>query len=96
MHSPGPWKWGENRDKERRLVDANGNSVIAVDWESGRGYGFGDKHHVEVYNDHDSRLIAAAPRMLELLRSVPSALSTWSRRDTLERAVEKLLAELDE
>lgn len=27
---PGPWRW----DTDGRLVDANGNTVLAADWES--------------------------------------------------------------
>ena len=67
-HSPGPWRWTEMRigDLENAsvLADAMGRQVLAggADWGNGWHKGGAD------VGEHDARLIAAAPKLLEALK----------------------------
>lgn len=95
MHSPGPWKVVNNfkcHDADgTAIVDANGELVIGAYSDCWSRSVDG----VCVIDRDDAHLIAAAPRMLELLRSLAGE---WHSPDLLKILREKsrdLLAELD-
>jgi hypothetical protein len=60
-HTPGPWRWADNKRGERRLVAADGTPVLGVRDESTHTR---SEVHVEPWSDEDERLIAAAPKLL--------------------------------
>lgn len=62
-HSPGPWIWTRNG----RLVDATGKPMVG--WCLREPV---DESYVVTPADPDRRLIAEAPAMLELLKTVAS------------------------
>lgn len=98
--SPGPWRWESECDltepvSEGRLLDATGAEICNFgggrQWEESAGTG---------PREADARLIAAAPRMRELLREAmgwlgdPSAYAQDDGDDFDDR-VRALLAEID-
>lgn len=66
-HSPGPWRWTGAPSGAGRLEDAKGKSV-AVGKGDVHNYGCSIDEYIEVWEEIDARLIAAAPEMLALLR----------------------------
>lgn len=84
-HSPGPWSWGDGRGGEI-LLDSNGTAVL-----------------VEVQgfcrSEADARLIAAAPKMLALLRIArdvaASNAEAWESVGGEPRGERALVAEVD-
>lgn len=72
-HSPGPWMWEINDvvpadspewKEANRLADANGATVLSGDTDNTGATWVSVRHA-------DAALIAAAPRLLELLRKHP-------------------------
>jgi hypothetical protein len=61
-HTPGPWKYAANSELYA-VVGKTGNVVIAFEPDQ---YGYGNEEEVTA----NSRLIAAAPELLEILEAL--------------------------
>jgi len=64
MHSPGPWKWEEQRDGTLLLVDSRGEDILGAGVEIAEGWLNG----ACAPDEDNARLIAAAPDLLALAR----------------------------
>lgn len=64
-HTPGPWKWSDGT-LEQDTPGNNGNVILGF---------YSSDGCTEIKNPDDSRLIAAAPDMLEALQNVQKLIS---------------------
>lgn len=81
-HSPGPWKWNDDRLYDSRGAQVSGLVTWVVDMAEG-------------YESQNMKMIAAAPEMLELLRGwLDETNSGFAIGDgpSLARRTERLLA----
>lgn len=79
-HSPGPWRHVTTHPAEPNLVvDANGEYVVRHCVAGGRGL---------VIDETDARLIAAAPALLEALKTLLGQVHADCLREGEEVAVE--------
>lgn len=82
-YSPGPWRWGE-RDGSRTNCLYDRDGMCVMDEFEG------------IDDEHDRRLIAAAPEMAELLRDAIDDGERGARTyDTWRERVRALLAPID-
>lgn len=65
--TPGPWRWSDTPHGSGRLLDAN-DSPVASGVGLVSNYGCRIDEFIEVWENSDKRLIAAAPEMYALLR----------------------------
>lgn len=81
VHTPGPWTVGQSGD----------DYVVAGTWAGVKGNRRVLSIRLGVIpSPANARLIAAAPRMLALLRSAPDMVAdstTWAKWDTERRAI---------
>jgi hypothetical protein len=81
MSTPGPWKWFETEDGRCRINPEGGGLVIA---ECAVMEPFSEEQR------SNARLIAAAPDLLEALKTLPQSLA--ATEDDLNRWLEKASA----
>lgn len=74
-HTPGPWKIGATIGGRPKVINQNGFAIC----------GFASGSYAQM--QHDARLIAAAPELLEALQQQLHALNVGSH-DAMEQAYE--------
>jgi len=61
--TPGPWEWDKPMSNYKHLISDNGTYVLSSDEYAGSAW-------IEIDNEADARLIAAAPELLEALKAI--------------------------
>lgn len=87
--TPGPWEMGQTQNYETALVaPGSGIAVAYAAWDGGSGC------HLEIENDADARLIAAAPELYAALVWAEATIAPFSREPAEKSGINMVRAAL--